>query len=110
MRRRLIIVAAAIALMVTIAFLAPLIVLVRTVARDRAISDAERDAAQMTTAIAVSGDESVIARATPGTDAGRDGRLTIVLPSGRQLGTLIPHDDDLALAEGGTSYSASHPD
>src|SRR5437588_771455 len=40
MRRRLIVVAAAISLMVTVAFLAPLIVLVRTVARDRAINDA----------------------------------------------------------------------
>lgn len=108
MRRRLIIVAAAISLMVTIAFLAPLIVLVRTVARDRAISDGERDAAQMTTAMAVSPDETLIAAATSGTDAGRDGRLTILLPSGRQIGTPIPHDDDLALAESGTSFSASH--
>ena len=108
MRRRLIVVALAISLMVTIAFLVPLIVLVQTVARDRAISDAERDAAAMTPAIAVA-PEDQIAIAVAGTAAGRDNRLTVVLPSGREVGPPIPHDDDLALAEGGTSFSASHP-
>lgn len=108
MRRRLIIVAAAISLMVTIAFLAPLIVLVHTVARDRAITDAERDAAELTTAIAVSSEDAVIALASDRTSAGRDGRLTVVLPSGRQLGPVIARDDDFALAEGGTSFSADH--
>jgi signal transduction histidine kinase len=110
MRRRLIVVAAAISLMVTVAFLAPLIVLVRTVARDRAISDAERDAAEMTTALAVSSDEGLITIAATRTDAGRDHRLTVVLPSGREIGPSAPRDQDLALAEGGTSFSASHPD
>lgn len=108
MRRRLIVVATAIALMVTIAFLAPLVVLVRTVARDRAITDAERDAGEMTTAIAVSSDEQTIALQTARTESGRDGRLTVVLPGGRQLGAPAPLDDDLSLAEGGTSFSASH--
>ena len=109
MRRRLIVVALAISLMVTIAFLAPLIVLVRTVARDRAISAAERDAAGMTPALAVAPDEQSISTAAASTDAWKDSRLTVVLPSGRQIGPPIPHDDDLALAEGGTSFSASHP-
>ena len=108
MRRRLIVVALAISLMVTIAFLAPLIVLVRTVASDRAISNAERDAAAMTPVIAVA-PEGQISVAVARTDAGRDNRLTVVLPSGRQIGPAIAHDDDLALAEGGTSFSASHP-
>ena len=108
MRRRLIVVALAISLMVTVAFLVPLVVLVRTVARDRAISDAERDAAGLTPAIAVA-PESLIPTAVAGTEAGRDNRLTVVLPSGRQIGPEIPRDDDLALAEGGTSFSASHP-
>src|SRR5438874_9572328 len=110
MRRRLIVVAAAISLMVTVAFLAPLIVLVRTVARDRAISDAERDAAEMTTALAVSSDEGLITIAATRTDAGRDHRLTVILPSGREIGPSAPRDQDLTLAEGGTSFSASHPD
>jgi signal transduction histidine kinase len=108
MRRRLIVVALAISLMVTIAFLVPLIVLVRTVARDRAISNAERDAAAMTPVIAVAPDDQ-ISVAVARTDAGRDNRLTVVLPSGRQVGPSIPRDDDLALAEGGTSFSVSHP-
>src|SRR2546421_14818 len=101
MRRRLIVVAAAISLMVTVAFLAPLIVLVRTVARDRAISDAERDAAEMTTALAVSSDEGLITIAATRTDAGRDHRLTVILPSGREIGPSAPRDQDLTLAEGG---------
>ena len=106
MRRRLIVVALAISLMVTVAFLVPLIVLVRTVARDRAISNAERDAAAMTPVIVATEDR--IALAIAGTDAGRDNRLTVVLPSGRQIGPPISQDDDLALAQGGTSFSASH--
>ena len=108
MRRRLIVVATAIALMVTIAFLAPLVVLVRTVARDRAISDAERDAASMTPAIVLAPNDSLIALAAGRTDAGQAGRLTVVLPSGRQVGPPIPRDDDLTLAEAGTSFSATH--
>ena len=108
MRRRLIVVTAAISLMVTFAFLAPLIVLVRTVARDRAITDAERDAAALTPVIAVATDETVISLAASRTTSGRDGRLTVVLPSGHQVGSAIPRDDDLALAEQGTSFSASH--
>ena len=108
MRRRLIVVALAISVMVTIAFLVPLIVLVRTVARDRAISNAERDAASLTPALAVA-PENLIPTAVAGTDAGRDNRLTVVLPSGHQIGPEIARDDDLALAEGGTSFSVSHP-
>lgn len=107
MRRRLIVVALAISVMVTVSFLVPLIVLVRTVASDRAISNAERDAAAMTPAIAVA-PEDLISVAIAGTDAGRDNRLTVVLPSGRQIGPPIPRDDDLELAEGGTSFSVSH--
>jgi signal transduction histidine kinase len=108
MRRRLIIVAAATSLMVTIAFLAPLVVLVRTVARDRAITNAERDANALAPVMAVTTDHALLATALGNTDAGRAGRLTVVLATGEELGGSIPHDDDLALAKTGVSFSASH--
>jgi signal transduction histidine kinase len=108
MRRRLIIVAAAISLMVAIAFLAPLVVLVRTVARDRAITNAEREANQIATSLAVTTDDGLVAMAVANTDAGRDGRLTVVLANHQEIGASIRHDDDLALAETGKSFSASH--
>ncbi|MEY2424149.1 MAG: hypothetical protein QOI95_4216 [Acidimicrobiaceae bacterium] len=107
MRRRLIIVAAAISLMVTIAFLVPLVVLVRTVARDRAITNAERDANLLAAFVATT--EPDLATFVTSTDSGRDGRLTVVLPNGTEIGEPIPHDDDLALAQKGNSFSASHP-
>ncbi|MEY2453232.1 MAG: hypothetical protein QOD92_2806 [Acidimicrobiaceae bacterium] len=108
MRRRLIVVAAAIALMVTIAFLVPLVILVRTVARDRAVTNAERDAA-FAAFVSVTSSEPDLATAVASTASGRDGRLTVVLASGAEVGPDIPHDDDLALAQRGESFSASHP-
>jgi signal transduction histidine kinase len=108
MRRRLIVVAAAISLMVTIAFLAPLVVLVRTVARDRAVANAERDANAIAPLMAVTTEESLVATAVANTDAGRAGRLTVVLATGDEVGAPIPHDDDLTLAKRGTAFSASH--
>jgi signal transduction histidine kinase len=109
MRRRLILVAAAISLMVTIAFLLPLIVLVRTVARDRAISNAERDANSLAPALSLTTNASDVATAFGNTDSGREGRLTVVLATGEEVGGAIPHDDDLELALLGNSFSASHP-
>jgi signal transduction histidine kinase len=108
MRRRLIVVAAAISLMVTVAFLAPLVVLVRTVARDRAVTNAERDANAIAPVMAVTTEEALVATAVATTDAGRGGRLTVVLATGAEIGAPIPHDDDLALAKRGNSFSASH--
>lgn len=108
MRRRLIVVAAAISLMVTIAFLVPLVVLVRTVARDRAITNAERDASSLAAFIAVTTAEADLVTAVANNDSGRAGRLTVVLPNGTEIGEPIPHDDDLALAQRGNSFSASH--
>ena len=108
MRRRLIIVAAAISLMVTIAFLAPLVVLVRTVARDRAITNAERDANQIAPFLAVAADQASVALEVANTDSGREGRMTVVLANHEEIGASIQHDDDLALAEAGKSFSAAH--
>jgi signal transduction histidine kinase len=94
--------------MVAIAFLVPLVVLVRTVARDRAITNAERDAGSLAAFIAVTTPETDLRTAVAGTDSGRDGRLTVVLSTGTEIGEPIPHDDDLALAQRGNSFSASH--
>jgi len=110
MRRRFVVVALAISSMVAIAFLVPLIVLLRTVAHDRAITEAERDGAALAPVIAVAPDPAAIALAANATDAGRDGRLTVVLPNGEEIGPPVARDDELTLALSGTSFSASHRD
>lgn len=109
MRRRLILVASAISLMVTIAFLVPLIVLVRTVARDRALTSAERDANSLAPALSLTTQASDMTTALSNTESGREGRMTVVLATGEAVGASIPHDDDLELALLGNSFSASHP-
>src|SRR3954468_763457 len=108
MRRRLIVVAAAISTMVAVGLLVPLVVLVRTVARDRAITNAERDAGSVASFVAVSSRDADLVTALSNNESGRDGRMTIALASGTELGPAIPHDDDLRLAQQGTSFSASH--
>lgn len=110
MRRRLIVVAAAITVMVALAFLIPLIVLVRTVARDRAITDAERDAGAVAPLIAITTDPADIAVGVASTPAGREGRLSVLLANGTEIGPEIPKDDELALAQARTAFTASHSD
>jgi signal transduction histidine kinase len=72
--------------LVVIAFAVPLGGLVRSVARDRAVTAAERDAAALAPVLAITGDADLIGSAVARTATGAQGRLAIVLPSGAQLG------------------------
>jgi signal transduction histidine kinase len=110
MRRRLIVVAGAISVMVALAFLVPLIVLVRTVARDRAIASAERDASALAPVVALTREPDDLRVAMAATEAGRQNRLTVVLPDQTQLGARIARDEELALAARGNAFSASDAD
>lgn len=80
MRRRLILVSAAITSMVALAFLIPLIGLVGQLAHDRAMNNAERDAQFFASAVAlmVPDDRDQVA-ALVSTEASFDGRLTSVV-------------------------------
>ncbi|MDE0805586.1 MAG: HAMP domain-containing sensor histidine kinase [Acidimicrobiales bacterium] len=95
MRRRLVIVALASAALVVVAFAVPLAGLVRSVARDRAITAAERDAAALTPVLALSLSPELIDDAIARTDTGADGRITVWLPDRTRVGDPTPSDPDL---------------
>lgn len=90
MRRRLLAVVLATTTLVVVAFAVPLGALVRSVARDRAISAAERDASALAPVLAITGDRDLIEAAIARTTLGADGRLTVVLPDGTPLGDDTP--------------------
>jgi signal transduction histidine kinase len=84
--------------MVVLAFSVPLALLVRSVARDRALTAAERDAAAVVPVLSVSADASVLASAIARTDAGQAGRITVFLPDGRAVGAGGTADANVKLA------------
>ncbi|MFJ9951071.1 sensor histidine kinase [Kitasatospora sp. NPDC091207] len=67
--------------MVALAFLIPLGLMVQQTARDRAFTAAERQAAALGPALAITTDQGAIARAVASTDAGAQGRMAVHLPA-----------------------------
>ena len=115
MRRRLVALAATTTIMVALAFLIPLAVLVRTLARDRALSAAELEAQSLAPVLALTRDTTALDAAVRTTNPGARGRLRIVLPDGTTVGgppggdgaADDPRDqDNLALARQGRPFSA----
>lgn len=102
MRRRLVGVFAAVTAMIAIAFLVPLALFVRDVARERALDDAEGDASALFPVLAVTGDPDALAVAVSRTPAGSAGRLSVFLADGAVAGAPVPVDDRVraALSEG----------
>ncbi len=124
MRRRLVALAATTTIMVALAFLIPLAVLVRTLARDRALSAAELEAQSLAPVLALTQDTTALEAAVRATDPGAKGRLVIVLPDGTKVGgpavtgsagrdgndTDDPREtDNLELARKGRAFSAPAP-
>jgi signal transduction histidine kinase len=71
------------------------------VARDRAITAAERDAAALAPVLALTNDSGDVTAAIARTATGADRRLSVFLPDGRLLGDTSPPDKTaLALATG----------
>ena len=121
MRRRLVALAATTTIMVALAFLIPLAVLVRTLARDRALSAAELEAQSLAPVLALTRDTTALEAAVRATTPGASGRLTITLPDGTVVGgsadgeglgtdgndTEDPREqENLALAREGRAFSA----
>ncbi|MGK2947364.1 MAG: HAMP domain-containing sensor histidine kinase [Acidimicrobiales bacterium] len=100
MRRRLLLVTLAVTSLLVAAFAVPLGLLVREVAHDRALTEAERDIAALAPVLAVTTtDQELLEAAIDRTAAGQDGRLAVWLADGTQLGDPTPDDgDDVALA------------
>lgn len=108
MRRRLILVSAAVTSMVVIAFLVPLFILVGDLARDAALSTAERDAEMLARTISVLTVQNTLDGAIEiiGEDRIADLQASVILPDGSVMGMPIPDEDDLATAAGGSSFIA----
>ncbi|MEU9128559.1 HAMP domain-containing sensor histidine kinase [Kitasatospora sp. NPDC048540] len=96
--------------MVALAFLIPLGLMVQQTARDRAFTAAERQAAALGPALAITTDQDAIARALASTDAGARDRLAVHLPDGTAVGTGRADPAGLAAVEKqGRSYTVAVP-
>lgn len=85
MRKTLALVSAAVTSMVAIAFLIPLAIVVRDVARDRAFTSAQLTGASIEPVLAVSTDRTTLTRAIASTQAGQAGRLAVYLTASGSL-------------------------
>lgn len=92
--------------MVALAFLIPLGMMVQQTARDRAFTAAERQAAALGPALAITTDEDAITRALASTDAGGQGRMAVHLPAVGQPAGAAGGD---ALHDGGGAPGAGGP-
>jgi len=110
MRRRLFLVTMAVTTLLVAAFAIPLALLVREVARDRAITDAEQDQAVLVPVLALDPSPDELASAIESTDAGQDGRFAVLLPDGTQLGDQAElHPDAVRLArDQGRAFETEH--
>jgi signal transduction histidine kinase len=116
-RRRLLLVVLATSTLVVVAFAVPLGLLVRTVAEDRAMDAAERDAAALAPVLALTDDLEGLTAAVQRTATGAEGRLAVWLPDGRSIGgddedgTLVASgEQSLALARTGLGFTESVED
>ncbi|WP_067829661.1 ATP-binding protein [Actinomadura kijaniata] len=82
MRRTLVLVSLAVTSMVALAFLIPLALTVREIARDRAVSAAERQAGALGPVLVVTDDPAALERAIAATQAGAQRRMAVHLPDG----------------------------
>ncbi|MET7935003.1 HAMP domain-containing sensor histidine kinase [Streptomyces sp. NPDC005322] len=105
MRWALVKVCLAVTAMVVVAFAVPLGLVVKELARDRAFADAERQAAAMGPALAITTERGRLQRAVASTQAGGDGRMALHLPdapgsrgSGYDLGKSRAGKDRVATA------------
>lgn len=117
MRRRLLLVVLAASTLVAVAFAVPLGLLVRTVAEDRAMDAAERDASALAPVLALTDDTERLTAAVERMATGADGRLAIWLPDGRVIGVADGDggqagatEQSLALARTGLGFTESVDD
>ncbi|MBC9717021.1 HAMP domain-containing histidine kinase [Streptomyces sp. TRM66268-LWL] len=80
MRWALVKVCLAVTTMVVVAFAVPLALVIKEMASDRAISNAERQAANIAPTLSITTDRTELERAIAITDAGGEGRMAVHLP------------------------------
>jgi len=105
MRRQLSLQAAAVTLMVALAFVVPLAILVKDQAADGAFTGAERQAENVARSMALRAplplDEADLAGLTTG--GGVSHEISIVYPDGTVVGAPVPPGEDISAAQDGTA-------
>lgn len=94
MRKSLALVSLAVTSMVALAFLIPLALVVRQLAEDRALADAERLAGALTPVLAITSDPATVNQALLSTA----GRVAVHLASGEVVGVRVATDEQLRTA------------
>ena len=109
MRRRLILVTAAVTTMVVFAFLIPLAILVRDLAADRALTGVERDAESIARLVTVLVPDHGFAGAVEALDADRLSAIdaSVVLADGSSVGAPVPAGEDMSIAFDGSPFRAA---
>jgi len=102
-RRQLTIAALALASMIVLAFVVPLAILVRTLAEDRALTNAEHRAQVLVLATFV--DDAHVSDAIAEVKAQDPSPVSVILPDDRVLGDPAPVDDDVVLARTGRAFN-----
>ncbi|MFJ2175772.1 sensor histidine kinase [Streptomyces sp. NPDC087851] len=102
MRWALVRVSLAVTVMVVVAFAVPLGLVIKEMARDRAFTNAERQAAAIGPTLSITTDRAELERAVASTQAGADGRMAVHVPAAGEddaaveIGTRRADRDDLA--------------
>ena len=110
MRRQLALASLAVTSMVVLAFVVPLALLVRSVAADRALNSAEREAQTLAPTLATISDPATLRQLVEGTDASAEGDLSVFLADGTVLGARAVADDNVELARRGRAFTTDAPD
>ncbi|RST11346.1 HAMP domain-containing histidine kinase [Streptomyces sp. WAC05374] len=87
MRWALVKVALAVTVMVVVAFAVPLGLVIKEMARDRAFTNAERQAAAIGTSLSITTDRAQLDRAVASTQAGAAGHLAVHIPASGEPGS-----------------------
>lgn len=105
--------------MVALAFLIPLGLMVQKTARERAFTAADRQAAALGPALAITTDQAALSRAVASTDAGARGCIAVHLPAvgsgparsgaGQTIGTGRAQAAEIAAAAGGRVLTVAVP-
>jgi signal transduction histidine kinase len=106
-RRQLTIAALALASMIVLAFVVPLAILVRTLAEDRALTNAEHRAQVLVLATFV--DDEHVTDAIIEVKAQDPSPVSVVRPDDRVIGDPAPIDNDLVLARTGRAFNSQIP-
>jgi signal transduction histidine kinase len=106
MRRRLALLVAATTSLVVAAFLAPLILLVREIAADRALSAGARDAQNVAVLVGVASDRAELADLVAATNRTAGRSTSVLLPDGGLVGPPVPASVSVDLARSGRAFTA----